>query len=121
MQAVLPSEPSAFCKRVFTLVTRASKNLHPRQNAPLGIMLNFDACVKNSDAAQLRVTNVKTPLDVHATTQRPGVSDHVGGRGEVTSRTAARAAFPGSRGLQPTRGPRRSNRCWERSHLWISV
>ncbi len=24
-------------------------------------MLNFDACVKNSDAAQPRVTNVKTP------------------------------------------------------------
>ncbi len=29
-------------------------------------MLNFDARVKNSDAAQLRVTNVKTPI--------PGVS-----------------------------------------------
>ncbi len=25
-------------------------------------MLNFDACVKNSDAAQLRVMNVKTPI-----------------------------------------------------------
>ncbi len=47
---------------VFTLVTRASKNWRPRQNAPLGVMLNFDARVKNSDAAQPRVTNVKTPI-----------------------------------------------------------
>ncbi len=25
-------------------------------------MLNFDACIKNSDAAQPRVTNMKTPI-----------------------------------------------------------
>ncbi len=49
--------------RVFTLVTRASKNWRPRQNAPLGIMLKFDARVKNFDAAQPRVTNVKTPIE----------------------------------------------------------
>ncbi len=42
-------------------MTRASKNGRPRQNAPLGVMLNFDVRVKNSDAAQLRLTNVKTP------------------------------------------------------------
>ena len=47
--------------RVFTLVMRASKNWRPCQNAPLGVMLNFDAHVKNSDTAQPRVTNVKTP------------------------------------------------------------
>ncbi len=30
--------------------------------SPLGVMLNFDARDKNSDAAQPRVTNVKTPI-----------------------------------------------------------
>ncbi len=29
--------------------------------SPLGVMLNFEACVNNSDAAQPRVTNVKMP------------------------------------------------------------
>ncbi len=33
-------------------------------HSPLGVMLNFDARVKNSDAAQPRVTNVKTPNGV---------------------------------------------------------
>ena len=32
-------------------------------------MLNFDARVKNSDAAQPRVTNVKTPIDTNKTQQ----------------------------------------------------
>ncbi len=33
--------------------------------SPLGVMLNFDARIKNSEAAQPRVTNVKTPIVVH--------------------------------------------------------
>ncbi len=47
-------------------MTRASKNRRPASKmcdqSPLGVMLNFDARVKNSDAAQPRVTNVKTPV-----------------------------------------------------------
>ncbi len=45
--------------------------------SPLGVMLNFDVRVKNSDAAQPRVTNVKTPL--RAVTNWDLWLQHVGG------------------------------------------
>ncbi len=41
------------------ILTPASKMC---DRSPLGVKLNFDARVKNSDAAQPRVTNVKTPI-----------------------------------------------------------
>ncbi len=49
----------------FHIGDAATKHWRPRQNAPLGVMLNFDARVKNSDAAQPRVTNVKNPTGCH--------------------------------------------------------
>ena len=60
--------------------------------SPLGIMLTFDARVKNSDAAQPRVTNVKTP-----TLSYPGRSRvSVTGRTYLISPSNGKSVFPGS-------------------------
>ncbi len=46
-------------------------------DAPLGVMLNFDTRIKNSDAAQPRVTNVKTPIIMERDGQRQQNFDRI--------------------------------------------